>query len=224
MRAPTPPKPGECAGPGGSSYECILPCQAGCLSVTDGAVGSRTRGTPTSGTGAAAHRSRADASRAFSFKARVGATRWGDRSPGAPWSPAPMESVDRWPLASPDTQIPGGSRPAGAAVRRRVRGVRTPHPRPVCRRPHSARKGGLVEHPACGPVSEGLQWGQLDGHVFASPRCAGGLSRWPGARSPLPVYTQVTSWPLSGGSGPPGLGVPTVSVEPVPGVVTKLSG
>ena len=59
---------------------------------------------------------------------------------------------------------------------------------------------------------------------FASPRCAGGLSRWPGARSPLPVYTQVTSWPLSGGSGPPGLGVPTVSVEPAPGVVTKLSG
>ena len=145
-------------------------------------------------------------------------------APGAPWSPAPMESVDRWPLASPDTQIPGGSRPAGAAVRRRVRGVRTPHPRPVCRRPHSARKGGLVEHPACGPVSEGLQWGQLDGHVFAPPRCAGGLSRWPGARSPLPVYTQVTSWPLSGGSGPPGLGVPTVSVEPAPGVVTKLSG
>lgn len=125
-------------------------------------------------------------------------TRWGDRSPGTNRSPAPMESVDRWPLASPDTQIPGGSRPAGAAVRRRVRGVRTPHPRPVCRRPHSARKGGLVEHPACGPVSEGLQWGQLDGHVFASPRCAGGLSRWPGARSPLPVYNRVTSWPLRG--------------------------
>ncbi|KAH1268647.1 hypothetical protein KXX30_007249, partial [Aspergillus fumigatus] len=34
--------------------------------------------------------------------------RWDDRSPGAVWSPAPMESVDRWPLASPDTQIPGG--------------------------------------------------------------------------------------------------------------------
>lgn len=52
--------------------------------------------------------------------------RWGDRSPGAVWSPAPMESVDRWPLASPDTQIPGGSRPAGAAVRRRVRGAGPP--------------------------------------------------------------------------------------------------
>jgi hypothetical protein len=65
--------------------------------------------------------------------ARSPTLRRGDRSPGASWSPAPMESVDRWPLASPDTQIPGGSRPAGAAVRRRVRGVWTPHPRAVCR-------------------------------------------------------------------------------------------
>ncbi len=48
-------------------------------------------------------------------------------------SPAPMESVDRWPLASLLLQIPGGSRPAGAAVRRRVRGVWTLHPRAVCR-------------------------------------------------------------------------------------------
>ena len=59
--------------------------------------------------------------------------RWDDRSPGAVWSPAPMESVDRWPLASLLLQIPGGSRPAGAAVRRRVRGVWTLHPRAVCR-------------------------------------------------------------------------------------------
>ena len=148
--------------------------------------------------GAAAHRSRADASRAFSFKARVGATRWGDRSPGAPWSPAPMESVDRWPLASPDTQIPGGSRPAGAAVRRRVRGVWTPHPRPVCRRPHSARKGGLVEHPACGPVPEGLQWGQLDGHVFRVPPVRRGFVAVAGRSfAPSSIYL-VTSWPLRG--------------------------
>ncbi|KAJ5453359.1 hypothetical protein N7530_012826 [Penicillium desertorum] len=45
--------------------------------------------------------------------------RCGDRSPGAFWRPAPLESVDRWPLAIPETQIPGGSRPAGSAVRRR---------------------------------------------------------------------------------------------------------
>lgn len=129
--------------------------------------------------------------------------RWGDRSPGAVWSPAPMESVDRWPLASPDTQIPGGSRPAGAAVRRRVRGAGTPHPRPVCRRPHSARKGGLVEHPACGPVSEGLQWGQLDGHVLASPRCAGGCRGGRALVRPFQVITELHPGPF-GGSGPPG--------------------
>ncbi|KAJ5453278.1 hypothetical protein N7530_012872 [Penicillium desertorum] len=39
--------------------------------------------------------------------------------PGAFWRPAPLESVDRWPLAIPETQIPGGSRPVGSAVRRR---------------------------------------------------------------------------------------------------------
>ena len=59
-------------------------------------------------------------------EARAVAVRWGDRSPGTSASPAPLESVDRWPLASPDTQIPGGSRPAGAAVRRRVRGAGPP--------------------------------------------------------------------------------------------------
>ena len=124
--------------------------------------------------------------------------RWDDRSPGAVWSPAPMESVDRWPLASPDTQIPGGSRPAGAAVRRRVRGVWTPHPRPVCRRPHSARKGGLVEHPACGPVPEGLQWGQLDGHVFRVPPVRRGSVAVAGRSfAPSSIYL-VTSWPLRG--------------------------
>jgi hypothetical protein len=64
-----------------------------------------------------------------------GGARRGDRSPGAAWSPAPMESVDRWPLAIPGTQIPGGSRPVVPAVRRRDRGVRTPHQRAVCRSP-----------------------------------------------------------------------------------------
>ncbi|KAJ5319664.1 uncharacterized protein N7506_012380 [Penicillium brevicompactum] len=59
--------------------------------------------------------------------------RCGDRSPGAFWCPASLESVDHWPLAIPDTQIPGGSRPAESAVRRRARGVRTLHPRTICR-------------------------------------------------------------------------------------------
>jgi hypothetical protein len=62
-----------------------------------------------------------------------GRMRCSDRSPGASWPPAPLESVDRWPLAIPETQIPGGSHSAGAAVRRCVRGVWTLHPRAVCR-------------------------------------------------------------------------------------------
>lgn len=62
----TPPQNGGGAGAtAGASCKRILPCQAGSLSVTDGAVGSRTCGTPASGTGAAAHPSCADGSRAF---------------------------------------------------------------------------------------------------------------------------------------------------------------
>jgi len=70
----------------------------------------------------------------------------GDRSPGAFWSPALVESVDRWPLASPDTKIPGGSRPVVAVVRRRC--PRGPVPPPEGRMPQatSARKGVFWGH------------------------------------------------------------------------------
>jgi hypothetical protein len=65
---------------------------------------------------------------------------------GAFWSPALVESVDRWPLASPDTKIPGGSRPVVAAVRRRC--PRGPVPSPEGRMPQatSARKGVIWGH------------------------------------------------------------------------------
>lgn len=57
-----------------------------------------------------------------------------------------MESVDRWPLASPDTKIPGGSRPVVAVVRRRC--PRGPVPPPEGRMPQatSARKGVFWGH------------------------------------------------------------------------------
>lgn len=74
-----------------------------------------------------------------------GALRRGGRSPGTVWCPALMESVDGWPLATPDTKIPGGSRPAVSAVRRRDCGVRTLLPRAVCRRearPPACHSGG----------------------------------------------------------------------------------
>ena len=70
--------------------------------------------------------------------------RCGARSPGAAWSPALLESVDQWSLTIPETQIPGGSRPVGSAVRRRC--PRGPDPPPEGHMPQlaSARKGGLV--------------------------------------------------------------------------------
>jgi hypothetical protein len=127
-----------------------------------------------------------------------GGARWGERSPGAAWSPAPMESVDRWPLAIIDTQIPGGSRPAGAAVRRRVRGVWTPHLRTVCRSPDSAREGGLPGPSACGPALRGYSGGNWMAAVF--PRCAGRTRRGRTLVRPFQTYLRAF-YPSPGGFG-----------------------
>ncbi|KAJ5319639.1 hypothetical protein N7506_012407 [Penicillium brevicompactum] len=82
--------------------------------------------------------------------------RCGDRSPGAFWCPASLESVDHWPLAIPDTQIPGGEPPRG--IRRSSACPRGPDPSPEDHmpQPDSARKGGLNGTPACGLVLRGL--------------------------------------------------------------------
>ena len=93
----------------GARFFFLLPCQAGCLSVTGGAVGSLRAWPPPRERGHVAHRSRvADPPRAaftglITLGAGPPASRWGDRSPGTSASPAPLESVDRWPLASLDT-------------------------------------------------------------------------------------------------------------------------
>lgn len=116
----------------------LLPCQAGCLTATVGTLVPRgplpqERGRPpTAAWGDELYTSSAPCC--------------GDRSPGAFWSPALVESVDRWPLASPDTKIPGGSRPVVAVVRRRC--PRGPVPPPEGRMPQatSARKGVFWGH------------------------------------------------------------------------------
>ncbi|KAJ5319645.1 uncharacterized protein N7506_012349 [Penicillium brevicompactum] len=93
--------------------------------------------------------------------------RCGDRSPGAFWCPASLESVDHWPLAIPDTQIPGGSRPAESAVRRRARGVRTPSPEDHMPQPDSARKGRPERNTCVRTGAEGLSGGNwMVVHVF----------------------------------------------------------
>lgn len=142
--------------------------------------------------------------------------RWGDRSPGTAWSPAPMESVDRWPLASPDTQIPGGSRPAGAAVRRRVRGAG-----PLTRGPYAAGHTALARADWWNTLrADRCLRGYSGGNwmvTFSRPPGAPGVCR--GGRAlvrPFQLY-QVTSWllrelwaagdwrlPLSGGASPGG--------------------
>jgi hypothetical protein len=56
-------------------------------------------------------------------------------------SPALLESVDQWSLTIPETQIPGGSRPAESAVRRRCPRGLDPPPEGRMPQPASARKG-----------------------------------------------------------------------------------
>jgi hypothetical protein len=78
------------------------------------------------------------------FLARAG--RCSARSPGALWPPAPLESVDGWPLATPDTRFLGGAAswdPPFAGV---VHGVRTPHPRAVCRSQPPPARAARLEH------------------------------------------------------------------------------
>lgn len=89
----------------------ILPCQAGRLSVAGGAVGSRTRGTPASGTGAVAHRSDAHCPPrlkcAGAWRGRAGVTEArGPIGPRHRWS---LWIVGRWPVLIP--RFPGGAAP-----------------------------------------------------------------------------------------------------------------
>ncbi|KAJ5710220.1 hypothetical protein N7493_009387 [Penicillium malachiteum] len=55
------------------------------------------------------------------------------RSPGPAWASASLESVDGWPLATPDTLDSGGSCLVGSAVRRR-----RPRGQPLHPKPHGA--------------------------------------------------------------------------------------
>src|SRR3569623_916099 len=132
----------------------------------------------------------------------VGPASWrvGSRSPGASWSPALLESVDGWPLATPDTEIPGGSRPVVSAVRRRARGVRSLHPRATCRSQPPPVRATRLEHLRVGLVSRGLV-GAIGWSSASSPG-APGLPRRPGA-SLRPVLVAQLSPPSAGGVGPP---------------------
>jgi hypothetical protein len=99
--------------------------------------------------------------------------RCGDRSPGAFWRPAPLESVDRWPLAIPETQIPGGSHPVGSAVRRRCPRGLDPSSEGHMPQPASAFTGAWSD-PCVRTGAEEFSGGNW--MVSASPRYAGGAA------------------------------------------------
>jgi hypothetical protein len=78
----------------------------------------------------------------------------GDRSPGASWSPAPIESVDRWPLVI-KSQDSGGEPLRGSRRSPACPWSPDPPPENQMLQPASALTGDLPGFPACGPVLKG---------------------------------------------------------------------
>ena len=189
-RGPPPPQNwGGAGATAGASCKRILPCQAGCLSVTDGAVGSRTCGTPASGTGAAAHPSCADGSPCFLVKrgllrcAGVTEAR-GPLGPRHRWS---LWIIGRWPVLIP--RFPGGAAPREPPFVGVSAGSGPPTRGPYAAGHTAPVRAAWWNTLRVDRCLRGYSGGNWMVTFFASPRCAGGLSRWPGARSPLPVYT-----------------------------------
>ncbi|KAJ5096536.1 hypothetical protein NUU61_005892 [Penicillium alfredii] len=126
-------------------------------------------------------------------------------SGGPPRPPAPLESVDRWPLATIDTQIPGGAAPREPPFVGVVRGVRSPHPRAVCRSlPASARAPGF-RNTCVRTGTEGLCGGKWMVSL-CPPRYAGGAAGAGRRRAPLPPSNY---WPSPPRGVVVGIGFPS---------------
>ena len=188
----------------------LLPCQAGCLSVTGGALGSLRAWPPPRERGHVAHRSRVAVLPRAAFTGlitlgvglppRAGVTEArGPLCPRHRWS---LWIVGRWPVSIP--RFPGGAAPWDPPFVGVVHGVRTPLLRAVCRSPPAPVRAFPRRDPLrADRCPRGFQWGQLDGHV-AVPRCAGASPPWPGARFRPFQLNSFTSWrsPRSGGALP----------------------
>ena len=137
----------------GARFFFLLPCQAGCLSVTGGAVGSLRAWPPPRERGHVAHRSRVAVLPRAAFTGlitlgvglppRAGVTEArGPLCPRHRWS---LWIVGRWPVSIP--RFPGGAAPWDPPFVGVVHGVRTPLLRAVCRSPPApvrAFPGGIL--------------------------------------------------------------------------------
>ena len=117
----------------------------------------------------------------------------GPRGPRHRWS---LWIIGRWPVLIP--RFPGGAAPREPPFVGVSAGSGPPTRGPYAAGHTAPVRAAWWEHPACGPVPEGLQWGQLDGHVFRVPPVRRGPVAVAGRSfAPSSIYL-VTSWPLRG--------------------------
>jgi len=193
----------------------LLPCQAGCLSVTGGALGSLRAWPPPRERGHVAHRSRVAVLPRAAFTGlitlgvgpppRAGVTEArGPLCPRHRWS---LWIVGRWPVSIP--RFPGGAAPWDPPFVGVVHGVRTPLLRAVCRSPPAPVRAFPRRDPLrADRCPRGFQWGQLDGHRLRSPGAPGRRRRGRALVRPFQLNS-FTSWrsPVPGGASGPSPGV-----------------
>lgn len=172
----------------------LLPCQAGCLSVTGGALGSLRAWPPPRERGHVAHRSRVAVLPRAAFTGLITLGGWpppragvtearGPLCPRHRWS---LWIVGRWPVSIP--RFPGGAAPWDPPFVGVVHGVRTPLLRAVCRSPPAPVRAFPRRDPLrADRCPRGFQWGQLDGHRLRSPGAPGRRRRGRALVSPLPA-------------------------------------
>jgi hypothetical protein len=119
----------------------------------------------------------------------------------------------RWP--HPTLRFLEGAAPRDPPFVGVVRGVRTLHPRAVCRSLPPPVRAARFGTPACGPALRGLVG--ANGWSFVSPRCAGGAA----AAGRLVRPFHLANFCPFGGRGRPGLGsvevgIPAISMEMFP--------
>jgi hypothetical protein len=116
----------------------------------------------------------------------------------------------RWP--HPTLRFLEGAAPRDPPSVGVVRGVRTLHPRAVCRSLPPPARAARFGTPACGPALRGLVG--ANGWSSVSPRCAGGAAAAGRLVRPFHLANSAPSGVAGAGSRDGAVGIPAISAVP----------